>query len=128
MDRTKAERRGAGKRPQAQRVGLARALSKLGFCSRQQAWVRIQAGDVQVNGVVIWNPEHAVDWRKARIEVNGIALQNAPKVYLMLNKPRGLVTTTSDEQGRDTVYSCLSNAELPFVSAVGRLDKASEGL
>jgi 23S rRNA pseudouridine2605 synthase len=124
----KREPRVAGKRLRAQHVGLARALSKLGFCSRQQAWTKIQAGDVQVNGVVIRHPEHAVDWQHARIEVNGVSLQAARKLYLMLNKPRGLVTTTSDEQGRDTVYSCLKGTDLPFVSPVGRLDKASEGL
>jgi 23S rRNA pseudouridine2605 synthase len=100
----------------------------LGFCSRREAWLRIQAGDVQVNGVVIRNPEHPVEWRNTSIQVNGVALQPAQKIYLMLNKPRGLVTTTSDEQGRDTVYSCLNGADLPFVSAIGRLDKASEGL
>jgi 23S rRNA pseudouridine2605 synthase len=46
----------------------------------------------------------------------------------MLNKPRGLVTTTKDEQGRDTVYSCFAGAKLPWLAPVGRLDKASEGL
>jgi 23S rRNA pseudouridine2605 synthase len=46
----------------------------------------------------------------------------------MLNKPRGLITTTSDEQGRTTVYNCLNGLGLPFVTPVGRLDKASEGL
>ncbi len=46
----------------------------------------------------------------------------------MLNKPRGLVTTTRDEQGRDTVYRCLEGAGLPWLAPVGRLDKASEGL
>ena len=46
----------------------------------------------------------------------------------MLNKPRGLVTTTRDEQDRDTVYSCFSGADLPWLAPVGRLDKASEGL
>ncbi len=111
-----------------QRVGLARALSKLGFCSRQQAWRLIEAGNVTVNGKVIRHPEQGVDWQRARIEVAGESLQAAGKVYLMLNKPRGLVTTADDEQGRDTVYTCLANAGLPFVSPVGRLDKASEGL
>jgi len=47
---------------------------------------------------------------------------------VMLNKPRGLVTTRSDEQGRDTVYACFKGSLLPWVSPVGRLDKASEGL
>jgi 23S rRNA pseudouridine2605 synthase len=46
----------------------------------------------------------------------------------MLNKPRGLVTSRSDEQGRDTVYRCFEGATLPWLSPVGRLDKASEGL
>ena len=49
-------------------------------------------------------------------------------MYLMLNKPRGLVTTTTDERGRETVYCCLTDSSLPRVSPVGRLDKASEGL
>jgi 23S rRNA pseudouridine2605 synthase len=46
----------------------------------------------------------------------------------MLNKPRGLVTTASDERGRETVYQCLAGAGLPFLGPVGRLDQASEGL
>jgi 23S rRNA pseudouridine2605 synthase len=49
-------------------------------------------------------------------------------MVLMLNKPRGLVTTTRDERDRDTVYRCLSGAALPWLAPVGRLDKASEGL
>jgi 23S rRNA pseudouridine2605 synthase len=55
-------------------------------------------------------------------------VQAARKVYLMLNKPRGLVTTASDERGRPTVFSCLAEAGLPSLAPVGRLDKASEGL
>lgn len=63
-----------------------------------------------------------------RLEVDGQAVGSSAKVYLMLNKPRGLVTTASDEQGRETVYACLAGEQLPFVAPVGRLDKASEGL
>jgi 23S rRNA pseudouridine2605 synthase len=62
-----------------------------------------------------------------RIEVDHRIVGEEAKVYLMLNKPRGVVTTASDEKGRDTVYSCLI-AGLPWVAPVGRLDKASEGL
>jgi 23S rRNA pseudouridine2605 synthase len=62
-----------------------------------------------------------------RIEVDSRVVRPQSKVYLMLNKPRGLVTTASDEKNRDTIYSCLS-ADLPWVAPVGRLDKASEGL
>ncbi len=62
-----------------------------------------------------------------RIEVAGQSVKSAEKIYLMMNKPRGIVTTASDEKGRDTVYSLLP-AEMEWIAPVGRLDKASEGL
>ncbi|HEY0455682.1 MAG TPA: pseudouridine synthase, partial [Verrucomicrobiae bacterium] len=107
-------------------TGLARTLSKLGFCSRSQASSLIRAGRVRVNGVTIKDPERRTRPSHEKIEVDGQTIPSQPKTYLMLNKPRGLVTSASDEQGRETVYSCLS--DYPFVNPVGRLDKASEGL
>jgi 23S rRNA pseudouridine2605 synthase len=80
-----------------------------------------------VNGVVRRDTETPVRLGKDRIEVDGEQLNATAKIYLVLNKPRGIVTTASDEKGRDTVYSLLG-AELPWVAPVGRLDKASEGL
>ena len=62
-----------------------------------------------------------------RIEIDGASLDKAPAIYLMMNKPRGVVTTASDEKGRKTVYDLLDPG-LPWVGPVGRLDKASEGL
>lgn len=109
------------------RTGLARAISKLGYCSRARAAELIRAGKVRVNGGVRRDPETAVRIGKDRIEVEGERLRAAEKVYLVMNKPRGIVTTAADEKGRDTVYSLLG-AELPWVAPVGRLDKASEGL
>lgn len=123
--RFKRLRPGRADRP---RVGLARALSKIGFCSRSQAWGLIEAGQVRVNGAVRRDPQWRVDPEQDRFEVDGKAIQGAAKIYLMLNKPRGLVTTASDEQGRQTVYTCLAEKGFPFVSPAGRLDKASEGL
>jgi 23S rRNA pseudouridine2605 synthase len=111
----------------SKRVGLARALSKLGYCSRSQAAELIRAGRVRLNGSVRRDPETPVHIDRDRIEVDSRAVRDAAKIYLMLNKPRGLVTTASDEQGRDTIYSCLPN-DLPWLAPVGRLDKASEGL
>ncbi len=73
------------------------------------------------------DPETPVRIGKDRIEIDGQAVGASRKIYLALNKPRGIVTTASDEKGRDTVYSLLS-ADLPWVAPVGRLDKASEGL
>jgi 23S rRNA pseudouridine2605 synthase len=112
---------------QAKNVGLARALSKMGVCSRAKAAEFIRAGRVRVNGGVRRDPETPVHVAKDRIEVDGQQLRATAKIYLILNKPRGIVTTASDEKGRDTVYSLLG-AELPWVAPVGRLDKASEGL
>jgi 23S rRNA pseudouridine2605 synthase len=108
-------------------VGLARALSKLGYCSRSEAANLIRAGRVSLNGAVRRDPEARVRPERDRLEVDGQGLSIAAKIYLMLNKPRGAVTTASDEKGRQTVYAFLDSA-LPWVAPVGRLDKASEGL
>jgi 23S rRNA pseudouridine2605 synthase len=111
----------------SRRIGLARALSKLGYCSRQQAFELIRQGKVRLNGSTPKNPETPVRLGTDRIEIQGQSLKPAEKIYLMLNKPRGTITTASDEKGRDTVYSLLP-AELTWLAPVGRLDKASEGL
>ena len=109
------------------RVSLPRALSKLGFCSRSQGEALVAAGRVRVNGRVAREVSLRVDPARDRIEVDGTQVAAERKIYLALNKPRGVVTTRHDPQGRKTVYAYLDPA-LPFVGAVGRLDKASEGL
>jgi 23S rRNA pseudouridine2605 synthase len=108
-------------------VGLARVLSKMGFCSRSEAFELIRGGWVRLKGVPVTNPEAPVRMGKDSIEVDGKKITVADKVYWMLNKPRSLVTTTDDEQGRETVYAKLPKG-LPWMSPVGRLDKATEGL
>lgn len=110
------------------RTGLARALSKLGHCSRSQGALLIKTGRVSLNGRVCRDPERPVDVEKDRVSVDDIPVSGAAPVYLMLNKPRGLVTTASDEQGRGTVYECFAGEPFSHLSPVGRLDKASEGL
>lgn len=109
------------------RVGLARALSKLGYCSRSQAFERIQRGQVSVNGRVVRDPEFPVNPAQDRIAIEGEVVAEAKKVYFVLNKPRGIVTTAADEKGRETVYRLLP-VDVPWIAPVGRLDKASEGL
>ncbi len=115
---------------EARKIGLARALSKLGYCSRSQAGELIRAGRVRLNGSVRKDPETPVRLLQDRVAVDGDVLEEKEKIYLVMNKPRGLVTTASDEKGRETVYSILANGgeSLPWVAPVGRLDKASEGL
>lgn len=108
--------------------GLARALSKLGHCSRSQAVALIRDGHVSLNGRVRRDPETPVKLESDHIEIDGKRVKAADKLYVMLNKPRGLVTTSSDELDRETVYSCFDDPTVRHLPAVGRLDKASEGL
>jgi 23S rRNA pseudouridine2605 synthase len=109
------------------KVGLARALSKLGYCSRSRAAELIAAGRVKWNGTVRRDPETPVHIGKDRIEIDGQPLRGSSKIYIALNKPRGVLTTAADEKGRETVYGLLP-ADFPWLAPVGRLDKASEGL
>jgi 23S rRNA pseudouridine2605 synthase len=115
---------------ETRRIGLARALSKLGYCSRAQAAALIRGGRVTLNGNVRRDWETPVRLEYDRIVVDGHEVESRKHIYLMMNKPRGLITTASDEKGRETVYSKLSERgeSLPWVAPVGRLDKASEGL
>ncbi len=106
---------------------MARALSKGGHCSRSRARDLIASGRVRVNDRVALNADKPVVFGKDLIEVDGQEVRTAVKVYLMLNKPRGIITSADDEKGRPTVYSLLPG-DLPWVAPVGRLDKASEGL
>lgn len=110
------------------RHGLARVLSKRGVCSRSQAATWIRAGRVRVDGRVVHDPEYPVVDGRHGIDIDGKRLAETERRYIALNKPRGLVTSTTDERGRDTVYRCLDGSGLPWVAPVGRLDKASEGL
>jgi 23S rRNA pseudouridine2605 synthase len=76
------------------------------------------------------DPETPVNLDRDLLAVGDQRIRPQEKIYLMLNKPRGLVTSASDEKGRETVYSALDKlgGRLPWVAPVGRLDKASEGL
>lgn len=112
---------------QRRRVGLARALSKLGYCSRSAAVRLVRDGRVRVNGAILRDPELPCCLERDRIAIDARAVAAATKIYLMLNKPRGTLTTASDEKGRKTVYADLGDG-MPWVGPVGRLDKASEGL
>lgn len=110
------------------RVTLPRALSKLGYCSRTQAEALIAAGRVTVDGREITDPAAWIDLDRARIAVDSEPIAAEKKLYFMLNKPRGLVTTRDDPEGRPTVYDCLRDIDARHLAPVGRLDKASEGL
>ncbi len=114
--------------PRKPRHGIARTLSKLGVCSRTQAAQYAREGRITLNGRIARDPETPVDADCDRIALDGREIRASERIYLMLNKPRGYVTTASDERGRETVYALLDGAGLPWVAPVGRLDKASEGV
>jgi 23S rRNA pseudouridine2605 synthase len=116
---------------QKAKTGLARALSKMGYCSRSRAADMIRSGQVTLNGRIVRDPQSPVNLERDSIAVNQAPVSASPKIYLMMNKPRGLVTTASDEKGRATVYDLLKTAVAvhdKWIVPVGRLDKASEGL
>lgn len=87
----------------------------------------VVAGRVRVNGATVRSLSLRVVPERDRLEVDGVVVAKSTPIYIALNKPRGLVTTRDDPEGRATVYECLDE-DLPFVGPVGRLDKASEGL
>jgi 23S rRNA pseudouridine2605 synthase len=108
-------------------VQLHRALSKLGWGSRGQAWAWIRAGEVRVDGRVVTDPLTWVDLDRQHITRAGEEPPPAARVVLALHKPRGVVTTRSDERGRRTVYDLLPPG-MGWVFPAGRLDADSEGL
>jgi 23S rRNA pseudouridine2605 synthase len=106
---------------------LERVLSKLGLGSRTDARSWIGAGRVRVNGKVVQTPDHWVDMERDRVTLDGHPVRGARKVYLLLYKPKGYVTTYSDPQGRPTVYDLMRDAGA-WVIPVGRLDLDTTGL
>lgn len=109
-------------------VSLSRALSKLGLCSRSEAEGLVSEKRVSVNGRVVSRPAFRVDLLRDRISVDAKPLARRKEfLYVILNKPTGVVTTRADERGRKTVFDLLSR-EKTFIFPVGRLDKETSGL
>ena len=103
-------------------------LSKLGVCSRRQAEQWVRDGRVSVDGRVVLDPYQPTLIDRHQLAVDGQPVKRAESVYVVFNKPRGIVVSAADEHGRATVYTALAAAGLPWLGPVGRLDKASEGL
>src|SRR5262245_22972027 len=106
---------------------LERVLSKAGAGSRTDARQWICAGRVKVNAQVVRDPDHWVDLKRDRVRLDGKPLQAGQRIYLLLYKPTGYLTTYRDPQGRPTVYDLIADVGT-FVSPVGRLDLDTSGL
>ena len=109
------------------RVQLHRAISKLGFGSRTQAWDWIRAGEIRVDGRIVTEPLTWIDLDRQQVTYQGQGSSAVPPVTLAMHKPAGVVTTRSDERGRPTVYDLLP-PDVPWMFPAGRLDADSEGL
>ncbi|MGE0393932.1 MAG: pseudouridine synthase, partial [Vicinamibacterales bacterium] len=106
---------------------LERVLSKAGLGSRTEARSWIHRGRVTVNGRIVENPDHWVDMARDAVLFDGAPLARRERVYLLLYKPTGYLTTYKDPEGRPTVYDLLDGVDT-FVSPVGRLDLDTSGL
>lgn len=115
------------------KVSLVRGISKLGLASRTEAAAWIEAGRVRVNGEAVRDPSRRVDLDRDRLTVDDGDAAPAARIYLVMHKPKGVVTTRSDEHGRVTVYDVLATAKSgvwadTWMFPVGRLDRDSSGL
>ena len=106
---------------------IAKVLSRAGVASRREAERLIEAGRVSVNGKTITSPAlNVTDTDRIVVDGKPVAAPEPARLWLY-HKPAGLVTSTSDEQGRETVFDALP-PDMPRVMSVGRLDLTSEGL
>lgn len=117
-------------RPPRGQVPLNRALSKLGILSRTRATTAIRDGRVRINGRVETNPFRLVVPERASIDLDGEIEAARPWRMVLLHKPRGVVTTRHDPQGRPTVFDVIERdgGDTAGLVAVGRLDLATTGL
>ena len=106
---------------------LERVISKAGLGSRTEARRWIHAGRVTVNGVKTENPDQWIDMQRDQVHVYNQPLRARERLYVLLYKPKGFLTTYKDPEGRPTVYDLLRDINT-FLSPVGRLDLDTSGL
>lgn len=106
---------------------LERVISKAGLGSRTEARRWIHARRVTVNGRIVENPDAWVDMARDKVVVDGKPLGRRERVYVLLYKPTGYITTYKDPEGRPTVYDLIQGIDT-FVSPIGRLDLDTSGL
>lgn len=103
---------------------LQKVIANSGICSRRKAENLILEGRVSVDGIIVTKLGTTVN-EKSIIEIDGVKIENQDKVYYLLNKPRGVVTTTSDDKNRKTVVDLIDTNKRIY--PVGRLDYDTTG-
>ena len=111
----------------ATEIRLNKYIADAGICSRRNADMYISAGNVTVNGEVMTTLGYRVK-PTDEVRFDGKLLSSEKKEYILLNKPKGFITTTNDEKGRKTVMDLVANATNARILPVGRLDRATTGL
>ena len=111
----------------SRRLTVDRLLSKLGIASRgtSQEWIRV--GRIRINGQVVCDPGTWLSWPTDSVSIDDLPIHDSVKRFFLFHKPKGVITTHSDEKGRQTIFDVLP-ADLGFMHAVGRLDQATSGL
>jgi pseudouridine synthase len=118
-----------GKKPSASQTlkTLDRLISKAGVASRTDARAIIARGRVKVNGKLVRDPDQWVNPDRDRILLDGKPLRQEKKIYILLYKPKGYITTARDPDGRPTVFELLKDVG-HYIFPVGRLDQDTSGL
>ena len=114
--------------PKDSRVRLNKFLSNAGICSRREADELIRQGLVEVNGKIITELGIRIDPEKDIVKYGGSTIKGEKKVYILLNKPKGFITTTKDEKARKNVMELVAGACKERIYPVGRLDRQTTGL
>lgn len=109
------------------KMTLDRVLSRHGLLSRKQSENAIRSGRVKVNGRIVRNPDLWTDPRIDTVHLDGKRVRRVRRTYLLFYKPKGVLSSHGDRQGRKTLYDCL-DPKLPWVAPVGRLDRDTSGL
>lgn len=108
-------------------IRLDKMLANLGYGSRKEVKLLIRKGHVMINGTVIKKDDFRLEPEKDRVEVDGELVVYKPIVYIMMNKPQGVISATEDKY-QPTVVDLLEGYDHYKVFPVGRLDKDTEGL
>ena len=110
-----------------EKIRLNKYIAHAGICSRRQADTYISSGSIKVNNKIITELGFKVSSSDA-VHFDGVLIKSEKPTYILLNKPKGFITTTKDERGRKTVMDLISKASKNRLYPVGRLDRKTTGL